>query len=278
MDFYHIVDTQTGKSAFDSIKQLKAEKDLTPLFPGLHWNHPFLRMLNLLFPGLTGTPYSVIIDEEGQIRFRGHFTKGKAPWQEKLNRHYGGFITSLVNQSCEVPPPLQIKETCTGDKYPLTKAGLRIVHSEGASCYDQDQVYKRCLDQNELFQMAKVEAKSMNKDLLLIYGYDNCGWCRAIHNLMYFSDEAQKFQDAFLIRTIAKSSGNDTGKQLIEGLRSSHDITGKFGVPYLIRIDSQTGEPKDFILAEPLEQDFESWGWQGHSLEKVMERLLNPNN
>ena len=177
-----------------------------------------------------------------------------------------------------MPPPLQIKETCKGDKCPLSKTGLRIVHSEGVSCYDQDQVYKRCLDQNELFQMAKVEAKVMNKDLLLIYGYDNCGRCRAIHNLMYFSNEAQKFQDAFLVRTIAKSSGNDTGKQLIEGLRSSYDITGKFGVPYLIRIDGQTGEPKDFIPTEPLEQDFESWGWQGHSLEKVMERLLNPNN
>lgn len=261
MDFYHIVDTQTGKTAFDSIKRLKSEDDQA-----------------LLFSGLTGTPYSVIIDEEGQIRFHGHFTKGKADWQEKLNRHYGGFINSLVNQSCEVPPPLQIKKTCNGSNCPLTKTSLRIVHSEGASCYDQDQVYKRCVDQNQLFEMAKAEAKVINKDLLLIYGYDNCGWCRAIHNLMYFSDEAQKFQEAFFLRTIAKSSGNDTGEKLIESLRASHNITDEFGVPYLIRIDGYTGEPKDFILTEPLEQDFESWGWQGHSLEKVRERLLNPNN
>lgn len=95
---------------------------------------------------------------------------------------------------------------------------------------------------------------------------------------MYFSDEAQKFQDTFLVRTIAKSSGNDTGEKLIESLRASHNITDESGVPYLIRIDGQTGKPEDFILTEPLEQDFESWGWQGHSLEKVKERLLSTSD
>ena len=30
------------------------------------------------------------------------------------------------------------------------------------------------VDQNQIFEMAKEKAKSMNKDLLLIYGYDNC--------------------------------------------------------------------------------------------------------
>ena len=282
-DFYHVVDTQTGTSAFDSIRKLKSQDDQT-----------------LLFPGLTGTPYGVIIDEAGGIRFRGHFTKGKAPWQSKFDRHYG-FITSLVNQSCEIPPPLQVKKTASEtDDVPLTKTGLRIVHSEGASCYDQDQIYKRCVDQKQLFEMAKeevksmykegrrtfqsfswralAEEKSMHKDLLLVYGYDNCGWCRAIHNLLYFSDESQKFQDEFLIRTIAKSSGNDTGEKVIEGLRSAYGITDEYGMPYLIRIDGQTGEPKDFILTEPLEQDFESWGWQGHNLDKVMERLLGTSD
>ena len=151
---------------------------------------------------------------------------------------------------------------------------MRIVHSEGASCYDQDQIYKRCVDQNQIFEIAKEKAKSMNKDLLLIYGWDTCCWCRAIHNLLHFSDEAQKFQDAFVVRTIARSSGNETGEQLIENLRSSHDITDKFGLPYLIRIDGQTGEPKDFIITDPLEQNFEAWNWCGHSLEKVMERLF----
>ena len=164
--------------------------------------------------------------------------------------------------------------TTSDTEVPLSKTGLRIVHSEGASCYDQDQIYKRCVDQNQIFEIAKAEAKSMNKDLLLVYGYDTCCWCRAIHNLFYFSDESQKFQDAFLIRTIAKSSGNETGKKLIEGLRSDHNITGKYGLPYLIRIDGQTGEPEDFIPTEPLEQNFESWDWCGHNLERVIERLF----
>ena len=44
----------------------------------------------LLFPGLAGTPYSVILDQDGKVRFRGHFTK---------DNHYK-FITSLVHQSC----------------------------------------------------------------------------------------------------------------------------------------------------------------------------------
>ena len=255
MDFYHIVDTQTGRSAFDSIKQFKSVSGQE------------------LFPKLGGTPYSVLIDEEGKIRFRGHFTSGDYPWQSKFERHYG-FVTSLINNSCEVPSSLPVKKSIPEAEMPLTKTGLRIAHSETASCYDQDQVYKRCVDQNQIFEMAKEEAKSMNKDLLLIYGYDNCGWCRAIHNLMYFSDKAQKFQDAFHIRTIAKSSGNDTGEKLIEALRSSHNVRDEYGLPYLIRIEGQTGEPKDFINTDSLEQNFDSWNWQGYSLEKVMKRLL----
>ena len=109
-----------------------------------------------------------------------------------------GFIAQ-VSQAQGLTPNTEI---------PLSKTGLRIVHSEGASCYDQDQIYKRCVDQKQIFEIAKEQAKSVNKDLLLVYGYDTCCWCRAIHNLLHFSDEAQKFQDAFVIRTIAKSSGN----------------------------------------------------------------------
>ena len=128
----------------------------------------------------------------------------------------------------------------------LSKTELRIVHSEGASCYDQDQMYKRCVDQNQLFEIAKEQAKSMNKDVLLVYGWDNSCFSQAIHNLLYFSDEAQTFQDAFVIRTIAKSSGNKTGEQLIESLRSAHNMTDKLiwwrsDLPYLIRIDGQSG-------------------------------------
>ena len=100
---------------------------------------------------------------------------------------------------------------------------------------------------NSFLKEPKETAKAIDKDLLLIYGYDKCSWCRTIHNLMYFSDSAQTFQETFLIRTIALSSGNATGKQLIERLRSSHNITNEYGLPYLIRIDSQTGEPVDFI-------------------------------
>ena len=72
----------------------------------------------------------------------------------------------------------------TDDGVPLTKMGLRIVHLEGASCYGQDQLYKRCIDQNQFFEIAKKEAKAMGKDLLLVYGYDNCSWCRSILNLV----------------------------------------------------------------------------------------------
>ena len=161
-----------------------------------------------------------------------------------------------------------------GVDVPLTKTGLRVVHFEGASCYDQDQVYKRCVDQTQLFDIAKKEAKSTNKDILLVYGWDTCCWSKAIHNLLHFSDEAQKFQDAFVIRTIARSSGNPTGEDLIEDLRSSHNVTGEYGLPYLIRIDGQTGEPEDFIITDPLEQNFESWDWCGHNLEKVMDRIF----
>ena len=66
----------------------------------------------------------------------------------------------------------------------------------------------------------------------------------------------------------------ETGQQLMESLRASHNITDKLSLPYLIRIDGQTGEPKDFIFTDPLEQNFEAWNWCGHSLEKVMERLF----
>ena len=80
MDFYHIVDPQTAEKAFNAIKEFASSDQV------------------LLFPGLSGTPYSVIIDREGHVRFRGHFTGG----DEGYDNHYS-FISSLVNRSCEVP-------------------------------------------------------------------------------------------------------------------------------------------------------------------------------
>ena len=110
VDFYHVVDTQTGTVPLDSIRKLKSQDAQT-----------------LLFPGLRGTPYSVIIDEAGGIHFRGHLKGGV---EIAFDRHYG-FITSLVNQSCEVPPPLQARKPAseTGEEVPLTKKGLYIGQS-----------------------------------------------------------------------------------------------------------------------------------------------------
>ena len=81
MDFYHFSDS----AKFDLIKALASPANRS-----------------LLFPGLRGTPYSVVIDREGQVRFRGHFTSGDMSYQEKYERHYG-FISSLINDSCLVP-------------------------------------------------------------------------------------------------------------------------------------------------------------------------------
>ena len=86
MDFYHFVSEKSeGKSGFKTLQELRATDDQA-------W----------LFPGLMGTPYHLIVDKKGEIRFRGHFT-GR-PWRDKLNRHYG-FIDSLLNNSCEAPKP-----------------------------------------------------------------------------------------------------------------------------------------------------------------------------
>ena len=177
----------------------------------------------------------------------------------------------------------QAEEPTLGADVPLSKTELRIVHSEGASCYDQDQIYKRCADQNQLFEIAKEQAKSMNKDVLLVYGLDSSCLSQALHNLLYFSSEAQTFQDAFVIRTIAK--GSETGRQLIESLRSAHNMTGRPNqlwrsnfrwrhFPYLIRIDGQSGEPVDFIDTKPWMQHRYGLIWCGYNLKKVMERLF----
>ena len=164
------------------------------------------------------------------------------------------------------------EEVSTVEKdVPISKAGLRITHFEGASCYDQDQIYKHCVDQSQLFEIAKADVFFNRKDLLLIYGYDNCCWCRAIYKLFY---KYQKFQDAFVIRTIAKDKHNGTGKRLIEKLRSDHGVTHYYIVPYLIRIDGKTGKVKEFIRPNSMEQNAESQGWCGYSSKKVMTKFF----
>ena len=83
MDFYHLV-SKASEDIFETLKESKIpEKQV------------------LLFPGLQGTPYHVLIDKEGKIRFRGHFTNGKDYWN-RMRRHYQ-FIDSIVNDFCEVP-------------------------------------------------------------------------------------------------------------------------------------------------------------------------------
>ena len=108
----------------------------------------------------------------------------------------------------------------------LSNTGLKIVHPRGTSCYDEDRIYKFCVDQKQLFEKAKLEAWLADKDLLLIYGYDKCPWSRSIHNLLLFSSESQRLKDAFVIQTIAASKGNKTGKKLIEDLCFIHNGEG----------------------------------------------------
>ena len=47
-------------------------------------------------------------------------------------------VISFITQFSQAKEPKQETDI------PLSATDLRIVHSEGASCYDQDQIYKRC--------------------------------------------------------------------------------------------------------------------------------------
>ena len=85
-DFYHLeIDSSEEETDFQAIKKLQSQNK------------------QILFPNLSGTPYSIIIDEKGAIQFRGHFTKGEEEPDVKMNKHYS-FISSLVEGSCKVPP------------------------------------------------------------------------------------------------------------------------------------------------------------------------------
>ena len=173
-----------------------------------------------------------------------------------------------------VAPVSLAAESAAGTNFPISKAGLRITHTEGASCYDQDRIYKRCVDQNQLFEIAVAEAYFKRKDLLLIYGEDYCCWCNTIHNFMYFSDEAQKIQDAFVVRTIAKDEHNDTGEKLIDKLRSSLGESHFYILPYLIRIDGKTGKVKEFIHPSFLERGSKAKFWCGYDSKEIMAKLF----
>ena len=87
VDFYHIVDARLpGEegSAFSALDRLASSQ-----------GEP-------LFLEMTGTPYGVVIDKTGKVRFRGNFTVGDEEWTEKFERHYG-FVSSLVDGSCQAP-------------------------------------------------------------------------------------------------------------------------------------------------------------------------------
>ena len=116
----------------------------------------------------------------------------------------------------------------------INSYSFTITHDEGTSCYDEDQIFKRCVDQRELYQEAMKKAVHSKKELLIIYGYDNCGWSRSMHNLLFLSSKAERFNEKFLIRTIAKSSGNLTGQELIESLRSEEHTSELQSRPHLV--------------------------------------------
>ncbi|OFZ45911.1 MAG: hypothetical protein A2381_19460 [Bdellovibrionales bacterium RIFOXYB1_FULL_37_110] len=161
----------------------------------------------------------------------------------------------------------------------INSYSFTITHDEGTSCYDEDQIFKRCVDQRELYQEAMKKAVHSKKELLIIYGYDNCGWSRSMHNLLFLSSKAERFNEKFLIRTIAKSSGNLTGQELIESLIDKGGFADKPSYPFLIIIDPESGNPKKFIkTGDNTERNFDSWDWNGQDLQKVENLLLDLPN
>jgi len=158
----------------------------------------------------------------------------------------------------------------------INSYSISIAHDEETSCYDEDQIFKRCANQKELYKAAIKGALHNKKELLILFGYDNCGWSRSMHNILFFSSKAKKFNDKYLIRTIANSSSNSTGQELVESLVEEGKFTGKISFPFLIIVDPKSGNPKKFITTgDNTEKNFDSWDWSGQDLKKVEKLLLN---
>ena len=152
-------------------------------------------------------------------------------------------------------------------------ASPRLAHSDGVSCYDEDHVFKRCLHQGDLFDLALRKAKSENKRLLLVFGYDNCGWSRAMMNLLTFSSKAAIFHSKYVVQPIASSSGNSTGKELVDGFLRADGYENKYSFPFLVMIDPTTGV-RTYLQTAELERNQPSIKWQGQDLEKLSDALL----
>ena len=59
------------------------------------------------------------------------------------------FLTGFMNRFSQAAEYKDEAETA------LSRNGLIITHSKGASCYDEDRIYKFCVDQNQLFKLAQ---------------------------------------------------------------------------------------------------------------------------
>ena len=54
---------------------------------------------DLLFPGLSGTPYAIIFDKHGVARFRGHYTNRSADHSAYYDEHYS-YIGKVASGQC----------------------------------------------------------------------------------------------------------------------------------------------------------------------------------
>ena len=144
-----------------------------------------------------------------------------------------------------------------GIKYLLTK-----------SCYDEDRLYKSCHDQYSLLVGALDKAKTVDKKVLVVYGYERCVWCNRLINLLRDSSISSFVNERFIVRTIDSKANDQTGKKVRDNLIIAANAEPISGTPHLFVVNPKTNSVKSINLKE-----FERNAW---NTEEKQDLILNP--
>ncbi|MBY0469642.1 DUF255 domain-containing protein [bacterium] len=166
----------------------------------------------------------------------------------------------------------------------MIAASFQAVTAQADDC-KPGRVFNTCVDQTTLYEQGLARAKAAQKPLVVLFGFESCGWCQSLHKI--FSDPQFTAGKDFEFVQIA---AYDKGEKLPSGIAvllgvldaAGQDRKSVQGFPFLEVIRPSTAEagqkleafPKDTgLLEENTMNEAGKVTKAGHSRAKVEEFL-----
>lgn len=145
------------------------------------------------------------------------------------------------------------------------------------NCDDKQSIYKICSKQNDLFENAKKDALKSNKNMLVVFGFENCPWCKALHSKLKSKEFIKNFAKEIQYIDIAlydnKNDKVDEGHKILKGLlKKSQNKVEVEGSPFLVFFNPKT---EKVFLQNSGELEENTKSSKGHSSKKLKSAMNN---